>query len=241
MALRHEDVAVASDGHVVGLKEEPRIDVAASLAEGHQELSIWTEFEHLMTFSRAGRSSKRASPSTAALRRGRRPRCRAWSGCASRRCTTRRAGSVVLIVSDPHVAIAVDMNAMRRDDQAGSKALHKTTACIKEKDRIDTCRIEPPAVSAVTFGYPDGLAVLGNVDSTGRAPHPAGRKLRPILDGPIRIWGVVYGRRGRLPIGNRERQGNDRAGQRRLQRNLSSLARPHRDTPADAGFTDTPT
>src|SRR4029453_18368928 len=101
MALRHEDVAVASDGHVVGLKEEPRIDVAASLAEGHQELSIWTEFEHLMTFSRAGRSSKRASPSTAALRRGRRPRSRGWSGCARGRGTHPRGGDGVVSRHEP--------------------------------------------------------------------------------------------------------------------------------------------
>ena len=133
------------------------------------------------------------------------------------------------------------MNAMGSHDQAGAKAPDESAVRIKEKNRIDTCRLEARTVSAAAFGDPDAFAVLGDLDCARRAPHPAGGELRPILDGSIGIWRVVYGCRSRLSIGERERQGDDQAGQHRLQRNLSSLARPHRDTPVGAGFTDTPT
>src|SRR5262245_2468263 len=105
MALRHEDVTVASDGDVVGLKKECWIDGTTSLAERHQELSIGAELEHLMTFSCAGRSSKRSSASATTLRRGSLTRPSGWRRRASRRCTACGARSVVLIVGDPHIAI----------------------------------------------------------------------------------------------------------------------------------------
>src|SRR5262245_10019926 len=272
MTLRDEDVAVARDGDVVGLKKEAWIDGTTSLAERHQEFSIGAELEHVMTFRCAGRSSKRSSPSAATLRRGSLTRPSGWSRCAGRGRTACGTRSVVLIVGDPHIAITIDMNAVRSHDQAGAKGPHEPAFRIKEKNRIDTCRLEARTVSAAALGDPDAFAVLGDLDRARRAPHPAGGKLRPILDGSIGIWRVVHGHGSRLPAGNRDGAHNDSSRQHRsgctnagfkpvargfspasavlkacatrgfeISSRHSSWRRFHRETPAEAAFTDTPT
>jgi hypothetical protein len=49
------------------------------------------------------------------------------------------------------------------------------------------------AVPAASFGDPDALAVLVDVDRAQRSPRPSGRKLRPVLDRAIRIGFAIGG------------------------------------------------
>ena len=102
MPFGDEDVAVGRGHDVVGLIEVAGIGRAARCAERHQQLAVRTELEYLVTFGRARRRPSATAPPGSAARVPRR---------------------VVLAVGHPDVAVAIDVHAVREDQQPGAEAL----------------------------------------------------------------------------------------------------------------------
>ena len=116
--------------------------------------------------------------------------------------------SLAEAVGHPDVAVAVDVNAVREQQHSGAEALHQLAGRIELEDRVElravaverhrrirsaTAAAIRPHRSATQTLVPSGSIV----DRAGRAPGPAGRQLRPVLDRAIRI-GQRIGRRAGL-------------------------------------------
>src|SRR5262249_44508896 len=135
--------------HIVRLIEVARRCGTATRAERHQELSVWTELEYLIAS------------------RG------AWG--RTKQCVGRgslRARRIVLAVGDPHVAVAVDEDAVREEEQPCTKALHEVAQRIEFEDRREVrarARVCP-----APFGDPDAAAVLVDLHGAGGSPLASG-------------------------------------------------------------------
>ena len=110
-------------------------------------------------------------------------------------------------VGHPDVARTVDVQAMRKQQQAGAEALDQLAGAIELEDRVErrltACkrrclRIDARGRSRFTtaLGDPDAGAVGIDADRAGRAPGPPLRKLAPVLDRPVRIGRRVGRRHG---------------------------------------------
>src|SRR3954447_25805670 len=101
-------------------------------------------------------------------------------------------------VGQPHVPLTVDVQAVRKQDRAGTEALQELSVCVELHDRIE-CRFRAgewrakrdlvrwPRLAAA-FGHPDAGAVRIDRDRAGGAPFAATRKFAPVFDGTIGIW-----------------------------------------------------
>src|SRR5439155_25901631 len=112
VSLRHIDLVFARDEDIVGLEEKLRLDPAARLAERHQDFSVRAELVHLMSDRGAGQRTARAATTLRLAARGAGPASSPAGGAARR---TRR---VVLVIGDPHLAVAIDEDAVRADEQS---------------------------------------------------------------------------------------------------------------------------
>jgi hypothetical protein len=112
VAFGHEDGAVGRDEHVIRLVEVAGRGRAAARAKRHQQLAVRTELEDLAAARGAGR------------RTGQRVCLRALR--------TRR---VVLTVGHPYVAVAIDEDAVRKEQQPGAEALHELSRRVEFQDR----------------------------------------------------------------------------------------------------------
>ena len=69
-------------------------------------------------------------------------------------------------VGDPHIAVAIDMDAMRPDEQAAAKAADLLPGLIKKVDRVRFCaEAARGCAGRAPVGGPHGLAIA--VDGTG--------------------------------------------------------------------------
>ena len=166
-----------------GLEEVVGSRRAARLAERQQHLAVRAELDHLVSLGAAGGRSHRK-------RRGRRARRR--SGAARR---TRR---VVLAVDDPDVAVAIDGDAVREDDEAGAEALDQLS--VPRRTSAPDRASSQARVRAAALADPDADAVLVDVDRTRRAPRAPFGQLRPAFDGAVGIRQVVVRVRRRLRL-----------------------------------------
>src|SRR5262245_30500786 len=104
MSFPYEAVALRRGEHIVRLIEVAGCRGAAARAERHQQLAVRTELEHLI-------------PSGCAWR---------WTGQRVG-CRSLRTRGVVLTVGDPDVAIAIDEDSVREDQQSRAEALHEVS------------------------------------------------------------------------------------------------------------------
>src|ERR1051326_3202709 len=172
MALCHIDVAVARIGDDVCRLGESfgRIALHARLAERHQQLAVGAEFE-----SR-----------TALLRR-----TRIFLDLIRSRDTR---------VGNPDIAVLVDMNAVRPDEQSGAKAFDLLAVLVEMVNRVDV-RAEAARHRSgrAAVGRPNRFAVLVDGDPVGAAPGALLRGyLRPIADDLVGIGAAVH--RRNIPI-----------------------------------------
>src|SRR5262245_57378788 len=103
MSFAHPDLAVRGDEDIIRLVERVRFGrssrlIAAGLTQSHQYFSFGTELEDLM----ANHFCRRC--------------CR--GSCRRTRRASRSSWQVVLSVGDPDIAVAVDMNTVRKHDHA---------------------------------------------------------------------------------------------------------------------------
>ena len=143
MRFRHEDAAVGRDQHIVRLGEiRRRIAGLARRAERHQQLALRAELEDGV-----------------ALALGVRELCHLGGRRRSR-------------VHDPHVALPIDVHAVRPEDLSGAEALDDLAARIELDDRFD---VRPGAELVPAVAGPDVLAVDVDVDRADRFPlRPSG-------------------------------------------------------------------
>src|SRR4051812_20614625 len=88
-------------------------------------------------------------------------------------------------IGDPHVAIAIDRDAVRRLDQPSAEALHEISVLVELEDRIE--RRAYTVVDPAALGDPDARAILVDIHGARRAPRATGGHFRPALDGLIGI------------------------------------------------------
>ena len=166
MAVADEDVAVGRDED---RRRRVELVVAgagdAGLAERQQELAVRAELEHLLALAAHADA-----------------------------------------VGQPDIAFAIDMQAVRKDGEAGAEALHQLARRVELQDRVElgAGAVErlpflpfgerDEALRAAALGDPDARAVGIDVDRAGRAPDPAFRQFRPVLDRAVGI-GQRVGRR----------------------------------------------
>src|SRR3989442_4077163 len=226
MALGHEDDAVGRHDHVVRLIEVVGVGGAARLAERQQQLAVGTELEHLMALRRTRQRSR------AALRRAASASVALTAASAS---PARRKRRVVLTVGHPHVALAVDEDAVREDQHPVAEALHELAARIELEHcgqiRHLTARAIETTVLLTAFGDPDRFAVLVDLDGARRSPRAAFRKLEVAFNRLIRVGQLV----GRLHLGLRrnphgrrpERRGRHRRREHQPFRSTCNYHRSH--------------
>src|SRR5262245_65306975 len=99
MSFRHEDVAVGRDQDVVRLVEVAWRGGSARSTERHQEFSVRAEFEYLVSLRRTGGRTGKGI--------GRDARC-PWR--------------IVLTIGHPDVALAIDVDSVREDEDPGTEA-----------------------------------------------------------------------------------------------------------------------
>src|SRR2546426_10580556 len=129
VSFRNEDVAVGRDQDVVRLIEIVWRRGAARLAERQQQLAVGTELVHLIPFGRAGPRSDRARRRFAARPSATTTRC-----AAARTALWKRR--VVLAIGHPDVAVAVDENPVRENEQPLAETLHELARRIElQQDR----------------------------------------------------------------------------------------------------------
>src|SRR3954470_3432455 len=195
VSFANEDVAVRCGDDVVRLIKIVGRRRAARLAEREQHFAVGAELEDLVALGRAGPRTDRAA------RRGAAPasgfsagRFRTAAACARAALRQRR---IVLAVGDPHVAVAIDMDAVREDQHAGGEAFHQLAAGVEFHHRRDVHdlagRAIETAVQAAALRYPDRLAVLVDVDGARRSPRAAFGELEVVLDGGVWVGRVVGG------------------------------------------------
>ena len=92
-------------------------------------------------------------------------------------------------VDHPHVALLVDVHAVRPQDDAGAKALHDLAARIELDDGIDGRA--GAGIGAATIAGPDVLAVGIDVDRADRSPLAAVGQRAEVADGLVGIRQVV--------------------------------------------------
>src|SRR5262249_51119322 len=120
--LGDEDVAVRRGDDVVRLIEIIRRRGAARLAERQQHFAVGAELVYLIAVRCARTRTDRA---------GRRFAARATAALAAATGAARRNGRVVLAVGHPHVAVAIDVDAVREDQQARAETPHELAARIE--------------------------------------------------------------------------------------------------------------
>src|SRR3989442_15420578 len=226
MALGHEDVAVGRHDHVVRLIEVVGVGGAARLAERQQQLAVGTELEFLMALRRSRQRSR------AALRRAASAFAALTAASAS---AARRKRRVVLTVGHPHVALAVDEDAVREDQHPLAEALHELAARIELEHRGQirhlTARAIETTVLLTAFGDPDRFAVLVDLDGARRSPRAPFRQLEVAFNRLIRVGQLV----GRLHLGLRrnphgrrpERRGRHRRREHQPFRSTCNYHRSH--------------
>ena len=109
-------------------------------------------------------------------------------------------------VGQPDIAFAIDMQAVRKDGQAGAEALHQPPDASNfrigsslepaQSKGWPSCHLAngSKALHAATFADPDARAVGIDIDRAGRAPGAAFGQFCPVLDRTIAI-GQRIGRR----------------------------------------------
>ena len=191
VTLGHEDVAVGCHQHVVRLIEVVGRRRAARFAEREEHFAVGAELVHLIAFRRAGARPDRSA---------RRGRGRRGSGArfASASAAARRYRRVVLTVGHPHVPVAVDEDAVRKDQHAGAEALDQFARRVKVQHRIGrrhlSGRAIETAICGAALGDPDRPAVLVDLDRARRTPLASLGQLEIVLDAPIWVRQIV-GRR----------------------------------------------
>ena len=100
-------------------------------------------------------------------------------------------------VGHPHIAIAVDMKAVRKQKQPGPETLHQRAGRVELENGVEIRAVAGERATrleerrgrerAAALGDPDAGAVRIDVDPAGRAPRPAVGQLSPVLDGAVRI------------------------------------------------------
>src|SRR6185503_10711635 len=117
---------------------------------------------------------------------GRRRRRRARIRAAS----APRLRKVVLTVRDPDVAVAIDVDAVRKHEHPGAEALDELARRIELEHDVDFRELArgtiEAAVGAAPLCDPDGLAVLVDINGAGRSPRASLRHLEVVLDGFVR-------------------------------------------------------
>ena len=88
-----------------------------------------------------------------------------------------RPRRIVLVVGDPDVVVAIDVNAVGRHEEPGAKALDQPAGRVEVKNGIDRRRFEAGAVAAAPVGDPDTRAVPVHVHGAQRSPRAAARQL----------------------------------------------------------------
>src|SRR5437660_3395983 len=86
-------------------------------------------------------------------------------------------------IGHPDVAIAIDVNAVRRRDHAGAEMRDQVPVGVELENRVE--RRAHATVRATPLGDPDARAILVDVDGARRSPGAALGHLRPALDGLI--------------------------------------------------------
>ena len=94
-------------------------------------------------------------------------------------------------IRHPHVAVAIDVEAVRPDEQAAAEARHLITVRVELEDGVEV-RVEAFVRELIAAGVaaeycPDVLAVGSDVDVADRADLPAAVQLGPTFHQPIRI------------------------------------------------------
>ncbi len=160
MRLGDEDAAVGSNQDVVRLGElRRRIARLTGRAERHQEFSLRAELQHRV-----------------ALALGVGELLQFGFGCRAR-------------IDDPHVALAIDIHAVRPEDLSRAEALHDLAVGIELDDGIDVrARAH---IGAAAIAGPDVFAVDVDVDRAHRSPSPSVRQRAPVAHGLVRIRQVV--------------------------------------------------
>ncbi len=184
VAFSDQDVAVRIGNNVVRLVERRGIGrlsghVAARLAERQQDFALRRELDHLVAHHLRGHRGQ--------WRIGRR--------------TRRARGEVALTVGDPHVAVTIDVNAVREHEHALAEARHHLAVRIELEHGVErrhlALRAIPAAVGLAALGNPDAAAVLVDIDRAGRSPGAAFGHLGPAFNRVVRIGQIV--RRCRRP------------------------------------------
>ena len=99
------------------------------------------------------------------------------------------------VVSDPDVALAIDVHAVRDGKQSRSERLHQTALCVKLENRRDRRVGARVAAAAICEPYRGTVAV--DVHSADSAEGATLRQLWPVPD--ERIWiGTIIHRRSVL-------------------------------------------
>jgi hypothetical protein len=137
VAFRDEDVAVRCDEYVVRLVEVVGLAGAAALAERQQQLAVGTELEDLMALCRSWRRRRPPLPAAAAAARRlfaatTRGLCGASAVAAAPACGRRR---VILPIGQPHVPLAIDEDAVRKDQHPLAETLHELSRGIEFQHR----------------------------------------------------------------------------------------------------------
>jgi hypothetical protein len=189
MSLGHEDGAVRCDQHVVRLVEVAGCCCTSARAERHQELAVRAELEHLV------------APGCTRRRTG--------EGIGRRSLRTR---GVILAVGDPHVAIAIDEDAVREHQQSRAEALHELSRRIELQNRR---QVRAGArVRTASFGDPDAATVSVDFNGARRAPFASLGQLKVVRDRAVGIRQRISRLRVALGV---QRRHNEREQERRRQ------------------------
>src|SRR5438105_5761960 len=95
------------------------------------------------------------------------------SGCGTG--PARRARRVVLVVGDPDVAVAIDEDAVRADEESRAETFDQPAVGGVVENRIERrhlagCGVGDAAVHAAALRHPDALAVLADLDGARGSP-----------------------------------------------------------------------
>jgi hypothetical protein len=176
MSLRDEDVAVGRDQYIVRLVEEVGRRCAAGFTERHQELALGAELEDLMTACRSREWTG------ASRRRARRSLCRLWR--------RRRRRRIVLAIGDPEVAVTVDVDPVRKNEQPLAEARDQFSRCVKLQNRGQVRHLPgrpiEAAIGTASFSHPDASSVLIDLYRARGSPRSTVGHLEEVLD--RRVW-----------------------------------------------------
>ena len=136
-------------------------------------------------------------------------------------------GAALDPIGHPYVALAIDVQTVRKYEQFLAKALHQLAGGVKlenrrelrpvavERNALFHLRRRDEPLCTTSLENPHALAVRIDIDARGRSPYAPVRQLGPVLDRTIRI-GQRVRRRHCLVIGSGSRRGQQRREQERM-------------------------